>query len=170
MRSINILKSAHVVGLLLMLFMPLVARAQVAGGAISGKVIDSNGAVLPGAQVTIRNKATDVATDLVANEEGVYRAPNLLPGDYEVTATATNFNTVVQKGVVLTVGADLTIDLQLQPGGVGMTVVVRDEPPSVDTTTPTSSSGWLPTINLCSCASLDVAKYTNLIQSSVPSK
>ena len=137
MRSINILKSAHVVCILLMLFMPLVARAQVAGGAISGKVIDSNGAVLPGAQVTIRNKATGVATDLVTNEEGVYRAPNLLPGDYEVTATAKNFNTVVQKGIVLTVGADLTIDLQLQPGGVGMTVVVRDEPPSVDTTTPT---------------------------------
>src|SRR5882672_813210 len=137
MLSINFCKLTQVLALFVVLLIPFAVSAQVSGGTVSGKVTDSTGALIPGAQVAIRNKATGVATDLVANEEGIYRAPNLLPGDYEVTATATNFNTVVQKGVVLTVGADLTIDLQLQPGGVGMTVVVRDEPPSVDTTTPT---------------------------------
>ena len=60
-----------IVGLLIILMLPLAVDAQVAGGSIAGRVTDSNGAVLPGAQVAIRNTATGVTTQLVANDEGV---------------------------------------------------------------------------------------------------
>src|SRR5258705_4392427 len=128
------------VGLLIILMLPLTVGAQVAGGSIAGRVTDSNGAVLPGAQGAIRNTATGVTTQLVANNEGVYRAPNLLPGDYEITASAANFTSFLQKGVVLTVGADLTIDLKLTAGAVTATILVSDEALTVDTTTPTISA------------------------------
>ncbi|MDQ2938828.1 MAG: Plug and carboxypeptidase regulatory-like domain-containing protein, partial [Acidobacteriota bacterium] len=138
--SINFHKFAHVLGLLVILLIPLAVSAQVSGGAISGRVMDSNGAVVPGAQVAIRNTATGVTTQLAANEEGVYRASNLLPGEYEITASATNFTSFLQKGITLTVGADLTIDLKLAAGAVGASVTVSNEPPVVDTTTPTISA------------------------------
>ena len=82
--------TTRILGLFVILMLPLLAHAQVAGGSIAGRVTDSNGALIPGAQVAIRNTATGVTTNLVANEEGVYRAPNLLPGNYEITASAPN--------------------------------------------------------------------------------
>src|SRR5258705_3963627 len=126
--------------LLIVLMLPPAVDAQVSGGSIAGRVTDSNGAVLPGAQVAIRNTTTGVTTQLVANDEGTYRASNLLPGDYEITASAANFTSFLQKGVVLTVGADLTIDLKLTAGAVTVSILVSDEAPTVDTTTPTISA------------------------------
>ncbi len=140
MLSINFCKFAHVLGLLVILLIPVAVNAQVAGGSISGKITDNNGALIPGAQVAIKNTATGVTTNLVANEEAVYRASNLLPGDYEITASAPNFTPFLQKGVTLTVGADLTIDLKLAAGAVTATIMVSDQAPAVDTTTPTISA------------------------------
>jgi hypothetical protein len=140
MSSVNFCKFTHVLGLLVILLIPFAVSAQVSGGTISGQVTDSTGALIPGAQVAIRNTATAVTTSLVANQEGVYRAPNLLPGDYEITASAPNFTSFLQKGVTLTVGADLTIDLKLTAGAVTASIIVSDEAPTVDTTTPTISA------------------------------
>jgi hypothetical protein len=70
----------------------------------------------------------------------VYRAPNLLPGQYEVTASMPGFVTSARKGIRLTVGAALVRDLRLDPGGVQETVSVTTETPSVDTSTPTLSA------------------------------
>jgi len=137
MLSVNFDKFIHVLGLLVILLIPFSVSAQVSGGTISGKVTDSTGALIPGAQVAIRNTATGVTTSLVANEEAIYRASNLLAGDYEITASAPNFTSFLQKGVALTVGADLTIDLKLTAGAVTASIMVSDEAPAVDTTTPT---------------------------------
>jgi len=140
MLSINFCKFAQFLGLLVILIIPVGVSAQVSGGTIAGKVTDSTGALIPGAQVAIRNTATGVTTNLVANEDGVYRASNLLPGDYEITASAPNFTSFLQKGVTLTVGADLTIDLKLTAGAVTATIMISDQAPTVDTTTPTISA------------------------------
>ena len=139
MLSINCCKFTQVLGLLVILLIPVAVSAQVSGGAISGRVIDSNGAVVPGVQVAIRNTATGIATNVVANEDGVYRAPNLLPGPYEVTASLPGFTTV-QKRIELTVGADLSVDFKLTPGSVGASVTVSDEAPAVETSTSTLSA------------------------------
>ncbi|MEP6903401.1 MAG: TonB-dependent receptor [Actinomycetota bacterium] len=140
MINFNVRKVAYFLGLILVLTIPNVIDAQVAGGSISGKITDSSEAVLPGAKIEIRNIGTGATTQLVANEEGVYRAANLLPGEYEVTASAPNFTSFLQKGITLTVGADLTIDLKLTAGDVSATVTVSNETPSVETTSPTISA------------------------------
>ena len=139
MLSRNFSKFVQVLRLLVILLIPVAISAQVSGGAISGRVIDSNGAVVPGVQVAIRNTATGIATNVVANEDGVYRAPNLLPGPYEVTASLTGFTTL-QKRIELTVGADLSVDFKLTPGTVSASVIVSDEAPVVDTSTSTLSA------------------------------
>src|ERR1700704_2362200 len=140
MPSVNFCKFTHVLGLLVVLLVPFTVSAQVSGGTISGKVTDSTGALIPGAQVAIRNTATGVTTSLVANEEAIYRASNLLAGDYEITASAPNFTSFLQKGITLTVGADLTIDLKLTAGAVTASIMISDEAPTVDTTTSTLSA------------------------------
>src|SRR5216684_3756931 len=140
MLSVNFCKFTRVLGLLVILLLPVAVSAQVSGGTVSGKVTDSTGALIPGAQVAIRNTATGVTTSLIANEDGIYRASNLLPGDYEITASAPNFTSFLQKGVTLTVGADLTIDLKLTAGAVTATILISDQAPTVDTTTPTISA------------------------------
>src|SRR3977135_3078705 len=129
MLSINSCKFIQVLGLLVILLVPFAVSAQVSGGTVSGKVTDSTGALIPGAQVAIRNTATGVTTNLVANEEGVYRASNLLPGDYQITASAPNFTSFLQKGVTLTVGADLTIDLKLTERAATATITLPEQHP-----------------------------------------
>ncbi|MEP6922087.1 MAG: carboxypeptidase-like regulatory domain-containing protein, partial [bacterium] len=140
MLSFNSCRFAHVLGLFIILLIPFSVSAQVSGGTVSGKVTDSSGALIPGAAVGIRNIATGVATNLTANEDAIYRAANLLPGEYEITASAPNFTSFLQKGVTLTVGADLTVDLKLTPGAVTAAIMVSDDAPTVDTTTPTISA------------------------------
>jgi hypothetical protein len=140
MLSVNFCKLTQVLALLVVLLIPVAVSAQVSGGTVSGKVTDSAGALIPGAQVAIRNIATGVITNLVANEDGLYRASNLMAGEYEITASAPNFTSFLQKGVTLTVGADLTIDLKLTAGAVTASIMVSDQAPTVDTTTPTISA------------------------------
>ena len=81
------------------------ARAQVAGATLSGTVTDSSGSVLPQATVSVRNVATDITRNTTTSSSGLYSVPNLLPGTYDVKATAQGFSTHVSTGLVLTVGA-----------------------------------------------------------------
>ena len=83
---------------------------QTVGGTFVGRVKDQSGATLPYASVSISNVATGVVTSVVTNADGLYSAPNLLPGPYEVTATFDGFNTQTKNGITLTVGAELPID------------------------------------------------------------
>src|ERR1700747_1540834 len=70
------------------------ARAQVGGETLSGTVTDPSGAAIAGARVTITNKATSVTRDVTTDSTGFYSAPNLLPGDYEVSFGASGFSTL----------------------------------------------------------------------------
>src|SRR6202045_2628459 len=73
------------------------AYAQVAGATLTGTVKDSSGAVIPNAQVAITDVATGVTRNVSTGSAGLYTAPNLLPGTYEIRVTAPGFSTQVQK-------------------------------------------------------------------------
>src|SRR5690348_1491297 len=132
MFSITRLRVLAAIGCGLMgVLLAIPASAQVAGGTISGTVKDPSGAVVPGASITITNEATGVARNVAANTDGLYTAPNLLPGTYELKCTATGFRTEVRRGVLLTVGATQVLDVTMQVGTTGETVVVTSEVPAV---------------------------------------
>jgi hypothetical protein len=109
------------------------AQAQVAGATLSGIVLDAAGNVLPGATVSVKNAGTGAVREATTNSDGFYSAPNLSPGAYDVTVSATGFQTLVQKGITLAVGAQQTLNESLKVGRVEQTVVVSDAPPEVQT-------------------------------------
>src|SRR5437588_3257707 len=109
--------------------------AQVAGGTITGTVTDSSGRVIANAHIAITNLATGVVRATTSNDEGLYTAPNLLPGTYDVKFTAQGFKSELRKEIELTVGATLTLDLTMQIGTITEKVEVSGEAPAVQLTT-----------------------------------
>src|SRR5437879_6095610 len=116
------------------------AYAQVARATLTGTVKDSSGAVIPNAQVAITDLATGVTRTVSPGSSGLYTAPNLLPGNYEIRITATGFSTQLQKGVTLTVGAQQVLDFTMRVGQMTQTVEVTTEAPTVELTSSTLSA------------------------------
>jgi len=110
------------------------AYAQVAGATLTGTVKDTSGAVIANATVAIMDVATGVTRTVTSNGAGLYIAPNLLPGTYDVRATSTGFRTQLEKGITLTVGAQQLLDLTMQVGQMTQTVEVTTEAPTVELT------------------------------------
>src|SRR4030081_563569 len=70
-------------------------QAQVSGATISGRILDSSGAAIPGAEISIKNAVRGIVRNVYTNSDGFYTAPNLLPATYEITVSAPGFNTEV---------------------------------------------------------------------------
>ncbi|HJT87202.1 MAG TPA: TonB-dependent receptor [Bryobacteraceae bacterium] len=110
------------------------ARAQLAGSAaITGTVTDPTGASVPGASLVILNRDTGITRNMESNEAGIYTAPFLPPGPYEVRATAGGFTSVVRTGLTLQVGQTLTVNFDLQLKTATETLTVSGQPGVVDT-------------------------------------
>jgi hypothetical protein len=107
------------------------APAQEPTGIISGTITDASGAVVPDVTITLTNKATGVARTAVANSEGLYSAPALLPGLYEIRVERAGFRTVVSEVEVLA-GGTVTRNLTLAPGAPNETVVVETSAAQVE--------------------------------------
>jgi hypothetical protein len=107
------------------------ASAQVSGATLSGTITDPSGAAIAGAKVSVTNKATGVIRDVTSDDAGFYSAPNLLPGPYEVAASASGFSTTKQSDLTLTVGAQQSLNLSLRIGDARQTVVVSEAAPLV---------------------------------------
>src|SRR5579862_6587659 len=95
-----------------------VCLAQVAGGTISGSVRDSSGNAIARAQVAVKNSEMAILRSVDADNNGIYTAPNLVPGTYEISASKDGFETVARSGVIVTVGSEDVIDFKLDPGEV----------------------------------------------------
>jgi hypothetical protein len=109
----------------------LPAYAQVSGGSISGTVTDEQKAVLPGVTVTIQG--TDRTLTAVTDEAGQFRFLNQPPGSYVVTIELAGFAKVVREGIVVAVGRQADLPVQLRLASVSETITVTGESPLVDT-------------------------------------
>ncbi len=105
--------------------------AQVAGGAISGSVRDSSGRAIVRAQVAVKNSEMAILRSVDADNNGIYTAPNLVPGTYEISASKNGFETVVRSGVVVKVGSEEVIDFKLNPGEVKTKIEVSGASPAI---------------------------------------
>jgi hypothetical protein len=94
-----------------------------------GTVIDTNGGVLPGATVTIRQTDTGAERVVVTNEVGFYSAPYIPIGPYAITATLSGFGSVVRDGIKLGLNDTRVVDFKLNPAVTTMVTVTGDAPP-----------------------------------------
>ncbi len=90
---------------------------------------DSSGRAIVGAQVAVKNSETAILRSVDADSEGIYAAPNLVPGTYAISASKEGFETVVRSGVLVTVGSEEVIDFKLSPGEVKTKVEVHAHRP-----------------------------------------
>src|SRR3989449_8959178 len=117
--------------LVLTVFSANQAHAQVTGATLSGTVTDASGAVIPGVQVSIKNRATGVARNITTDELGFYSAPNLLAGNYDVTVSAPGFSTAVQSNIALAVGGQQQLNISMKIGETNQVVEVTEAAPMV---------------------------------------
>src|ERR1700674_5790188 len=99
------------------LFATSLVSAQMLG-TFNGRVVDQQGAVLPGVAVTATNANTGVARTTVTNGEGLYSLPGLEPGVYAIKAELAGFAPMTQTPVTLAVNGTLTLDFKLGLAGV----------------------------------------------------
>src|SRR5437899_7430647 len=90
--------------------------AQVSGGSLSGTVTDTSQAPIPNVPVTLINMATGVARTVATDATGLYTAPDLLPGSYEMTVATPGFTTQIRTGITVNVGASLVFNVVMQAG------------------------------------------------------
>jgi outer membrane receptor protein involved in Fe transport len=130
----GVLNALFVTGLALILVAPVALHAQslAAGGAIEGTVTDESGAVLPGVNVTIRNTGTGIVRETQTDAAGVYRAPLLPVGTYEVTAALTGFATTKRPNLTLGIGQVLRADLTLKVASAQEEITVTAEAPIIE--------------------------------------
>ena len=104
------------------------AKAQVVTvSGINGIVVDSTGAIVPGAAVNVRNQATGGTWNVVTNDRGAYSFPVLPPGTYTITVTHEGFETAVVSNRRIEVAEPAQVDFKLTLGNVSNKVTVSAE-------------------------------------------
>src|SRR5579872_843935 len=118
--------------LLITVVSPIFAQTSA---TLSGVVNDSSGAVVPAAQVTIKNVDTGAVRNTATDGAGRYQAASLPIGQYEIHAVKTGFSEEVRSGINLVVGQSATVDLTMRVGQSSQSVTINEDAPVVSVTT-----------------------------------
>jgi len=105
-----------VVVLILLFFFSMPANAQVAGGAITGTVTGESGAVVPGVNISVKEVSTDLTRNSTTNTAGLYNVPDLSPGSFEMTVSASGFVTQIWTSITVTAGVERILNVVLKAG------------------------------------------------------
>lgn len=120
--------------LIIALFLTTAALAQTSAN-LTGTAVDSTGAVLSGARIQARQTATGLTRETQTDNTGQFTFANLAPGGYEVRAEMPKFRPLVRKGVVLTIGQTVDLDLTLEIGAAESEVTVTADATPVNVST-----------------------------------
>ena len=111
------------------------ADAQGLSG-INGTVLDSSGAAVTDAKVTVTNNATNVSSQTVSSSAGTFTITDLKPGAYTVKVEKGDFTTGVLKDVNVDVSRTTNVEVTLKLGSASEEVVVTAEQIALETTQP----------------------------------
>jgi outer membrane receptor protein involved in Fe transport len=136
------------------------AFAQQTNGTILGRVMDAQGAAIPGATVTAKNPGTGFVRTVVSDEVGTYRLSALPVGQYEIAVELAGFSTIDRKGLVVSVGQTLTVDFELKVANVAETITVTAASPMIESTV--SSVGGVVDIGRIESLPLNGRQFANL--------
>jgi hypothetical protein len=110
------------------------AIAQQGTTEVRGRVLDPQGAMLPGVTVTVRNHDTGMFRETVSGADGTFIVSGIVPGRYEVSAELQGFKKFLRRDVDLELGKTASVDVPLEVGALTETVNVSAESPMVDVT------------------------------------
>jgi len=119
----------------LMLCLSSRVNAQVANG-INGTVTDANGAVIVGANVTVTNDSTAVASHAVTSSDGTFTVVGLNPGHYSVAVETKGFKKLIQTDVIVEVAKMAALRVEMTPGSISSSVRVESTAIALNTTSP----------------------------------
>ena len=123
--------------LILTLMVPIQSSAQTAvDGAIGGTVVDSTGAVVPGAIAIVHNLATNAEQSADSDSSGYFRIIHLQPGTYTVTVSAKGFSDFRVQDAIVQVGLLTDVQAHLSVGATAQTVEVTGAAPLINTSSP----------------------------------
>jgi hypothetical protein len=108
------------------------ATAQEFRATVSGTIVDSSGAAIPGVTVTATETRTGARSVVVSDASGQYVAPFLAPGDYDLTAELSGFKQYTRRALHLASGSHPILDIRLDIGAVSESVQVNAEAPLVN--------------------------------------
>ena len=103
---------------------PTPSFAQSERGSITGVVVDTTKAGIPGVSVKVVNTATNATANLVSSESGTYSANNLSPGTYRLEASLQGFQSAVVESIRVTAGATARVDVTMNLGAIAESVTV----------------------------------------------
>src|SRR4051794_17313914 len=106
---------------------------------LSGTIVDTSGAVIPGADIVAKHNGTGVVSNAVSNSEGLFSIASLPIGTYTVTVTLQGFKQVVINNVVITSAQPANVKATLEVGGVTEQVTVASTSEIVQTQSSTVS-------------------------------
>jgi hypothetical protein len=123
-----------IVSIFIVVLLPVagIAQQNVTSGSLSGRIEDSNGAVVGGANITATNIETSQRLTTSSDHEGRYRFPYLRIGTYDVRVEAAGFTTV-NKQLTITIGQSLELPVTLDVAGVSAQVHIGSEVPLIET-------------------------------------
>ena len=125
-----------IVAALLLALLPFVAPAQLDRGTVTGLVLDSSGAAVPGAALEVRNVANNGIYRSESTVTGQFNVPNLPVGIYELTVKARGFKKFVRGGIEVRATEVARIDAALELGSMVETIEVRAEVQRLQTDSP----------------------------------
>jgi hypothetical protein len=136
------------------------AFAQQTTGNITGRVVDQQGAAIPGATVTAKSSSTGFTRSEVSDAEGVYRLSALPVGIYDVTAELSGFSVVSKKAIEVNVAQSQSVDFPLKVASLAETVNVTGASPLIQTTA--SAVGAVVDIKRIESLPLNGRQFANL--------
>lgn len=123
------LMTKHITALLFALLLlgghQAVLAQQAPSGRLSGTVVDATGAVIPGAEVVVKEVTTNLEYRMTTNADGYFLVPSLPIGTYTVTVTASGFKSLVIQSVSVSAATPVNLKLTLEPGEIVETVTVE---------------------------------------------
>ena len=123
------------IALALGLLMASPGYAQIGQGRLAGTVTDAQGAVLPGVTVTVTSPALIGTRSAVTEADGRFLFPSLPSGAYKVVYELQGFRQNVRENIQVVLGQTISVDAQMQIGGLTENVVVTGASPVVDVAT-----------------------------------
>ena len=104
-------------------------QAQAPGtGAITGKISDPSGAVVPNAHVTLVGEVTNLSRSVTTTSEGFFRAPLLPPGTYSLTVEVADFERQILRSIRVVVAETTVVDVTLKIGSTATEIEVTGSP------------------------------------------